>query len=59
MPVRDAGLHAQVLEDFRGIVHFYMDVGRGETQSPAYLQLQRSISEVQNVIRDLKETNEE
>lgn len=59
MPVRDAELHAQVLEDFRGIVKFYMDVGRGETQSPAYLQLQRSISEVQKVIRDLKETSEE
>lgn len=59
MPVRDAALHEQVLEDFRGIVQFYMDTGRGETHSPAYLQLQRTISKVQDVIRDLKGSSEE
>ncbi|MDO8261785.1 MAG: hypothetical protein Q7T21_01015 [Gallionella sp.] len=59
MPVRDAALHEQVLEDFRGIVHFYMEIGRDETHSPAYLQLQRTISEVQDVIRDLRGSSEE
>ncbi|MFZ3127306.1 MAG: site-specific integrase [Rhodoferax sp.] len=59
MPVRDLALHEQVLDEFRGIVHFYQDIGRGETHSPAYLQLQRTISEVQGVIRELRGANEE
>lgn len=54
MPVRDVALHEQVLKDFRGIVLFYKDIGHGETASPAYLQLQRTISEVQGVISELK-----
>lgn len=53
MPVRDLALHEQVLKDFRNIVLFYKDVGHGEVASPAYLQLQRTISEVQGVIREL------
>jgi len=54
MPVRDLALHEQVLKDFRSIVLFYKDVGHGEVASPAYLQLQRTISEVQGVIRELE-----
>ena len=54
MPVRDRALHEQVLKDFRSIVLFYRDVGHGEVASPAYLQLQRTISEVQGVIRELE-----
>ena len=57
MPVTDLALHEQVLKDFRGIVHFYKDVGRSESHSPAYLQLQRTISEVQGVIRELRIQN--
>ncbi|WP_271009428.1 tyrosine-type recombinase/integrase [Paucibacter sp. B51] len=53
MPVRDLALHEQVLQDFRSIVLFYKDVGHGEVASPAFLQLQRTISEVQGVIRAL------
>lgn len=58
MPVRDLALHEQVLADFRRIVHFYKDVGRGETHSPAYLQMQRTVSEVQGVIRELRGVDE-
>lgn len=56
MPVRDLALHEQVLKEFRSIVLFYKDVGHGEVASPAYLQLQRTISEVQGVIRELEGT---
>ncbi|HEY4084114.1 MAG TPA: site-specific integrase [Burkholderiaceae bacterium] len=54
MPVRDLTLHEQVLKDFRSIVLFYKDIGHGEVASPAYLQLQRTISEVQGVIQELE-----
>jgi hypothetical protein len=47
-------MHEKVLGEFRGIVHLYKDVSRGEAQSPAYLQLQRTINEVMGVIQDLK-----
>lgn len=59
MAVNDLSLHEHVLNEFRGIVHMYKDVGRGETHSPAYLQLQRTISEVQRVIRELRGPNDE
>jgi integrase len=53
MPVRTVSVHQQVLKEFRSVVLFYKDSGHGEMQSPAYLQLQRTISEVQNVIHQL------
>lgn len=58
MPVRDLALHELVLDEFRGIVHFYKNASRGEEHSPAYLQLQRTISEVQSVIHELKGVHE-
>lgn len=54
MPVRDLPLHKQVLAEFRGVVNQFKDVGRGETSSPAFLQLRRTISEIQDVIHDLE-----
>jgi hypothetical protein len=53
MPVRDVHLHEQVLQDFRSVVHLYRDADRGQMNSPAYLQLQQTIDEVQQVIRQL------
>jgi integrase len=58
MPVRDLALHEQVLKDFRSVVLLYKGTGHGETSSPAYLQLQRTISEVQGVILKLKGAND-
>lgn len=58
MPVRDLLLHEQVLKEFRGIVLFYKNIGHGETASPAYLQLQRTLSEVQAVISELKASHD-
>lgn len=55
MPVRDMSLHEQVLKDFRSIVLFFKEGGHGDMNSPAYLQLQRTIAEVQAVIEELQE----
>lgn len=53
MPVRDVNLHEKVLNDFRGIVLFFKEGGHGDMNSPAYLQLQRTIAEVQAVIGEI------
>jgi integrase len=57
MPVNEAGIHKQVLADFRGVVKYFHDVSRGETESPAYLQLRRTIAEVTAVIDELENPN--
>ena len=59
MPVRDQALHERVLSDFRGVVRIFLDAARGDASSPAYLQLQRTISEVQGVILQLKGAGDE
>jgi integrase len=55
MPVNDKLLHEQVLADMRQVVLFFDQSSRGDTRSPAYLQLQRTIAEVQAVIAELEE----
>ncbi len=54
MPVRDVALHEQVLKDFRGVVNEFRQASAGDQESPAYLQLRRTISEVQGVINQLE-----
>lgn len=54
MPVRDVALHEQVLKDFRGVVNEFRVAGAGDQESPAYLQLRRTIAEVQGVINQLE-----
>lgn len=54
MPVHDPQVHQQVLDDFRSVVVQFRDVGYGDMASPAYLQLQRTIAEVQAVIQELE-----
>ena len=54
MPVRDIPLHEQVLKDFRGVVNDFKVAGAGDQESPAYLQLRRTITEVQSVINQLE-----
>jgi hypothetical protein len=53
MPVHDKQLHEKVLADMREIVLFFDGSSRGDIQSPAYLQLQRTIAEIQTVIAEL------
>lgn len=54
MPLHDAGIHKGVLEDLRGVVAFFNEASKGEVSSPTYLQLQRTISGVQQVIAEIE-----
>jgi integrase len=58
-PVSDLELHKQVLAEMRSVVTTFKDVSRGETTSPAYLQLRQTISEIQAVIVDLEDGTHE
>lgn len=57
MPVRDIAIHQQVLKDFRSVVNEFRTAGVGDQESPAYLQLRRTIAEVQGVINQLEATD--
>jgi integrase len=57
MPVSDLAIHNQVLSDFRTVVKLFYESSRGESESPAYLQLKRTISEVNSVIQELESAN--
>ncbi|WP_434627100.1 tyrosine-type recombinase/integrase [Chromobacterium sp. CV08] len=54
MPVHEIRIHEQVLSDFRGIVLFFHESSRGDKNSPAYLQLQHTISSVEAIIEELR-----
>jgi hypothetical protein len=54
MPIHDLPMHEKVLSDFRGVARFFHDASRGDSVSPAYLQLERTISEVQAVVNELE-----
>lgn len=57
MPIHDLPMHAKVLSDFRGVARFFHDASRGDSVSPAYLQLERTISEVQAVVNELENSS--
>jgi hypothetical protein len=54
MPLHDKAIHESVLASMREVVVFFVRSSRGETRSPAYLQLQRTIAEIQTVIDELE-----
>jgi len=54
MPIHDVQMHLKVLTDFRGVARFFHDTSRGDAVSPAYLQLERAIAEVQAVVAELE-----
>lgn len=56
MPVTDKALHERVLSNMRDVVLFFDRSSRTDTRSPAYLQLQRTIVEIQAVIAELEES---
>jgi hypothetical protein len=57
MPVHDKAVHERVLSDFRGVVNLFRQSSRGDANSPAYLQLQRTINDVQVVIEEIEGGN--
>lgn len=54
MPVTDNGLHSKVLGDMREIVLFFERSSRADLKSPTYMQLQRTISEIQTVMDEIE-----
>jgi integrase len=54
MPVHDKAVHERVLGDFRSVVTLFQQSSRGDVNSPAYLQLQRTINDVKVVIEELE-----
>lgn len=55
MRVNDRVTHERVLHDMREVVLFFDSSSRGDSKSPAYMQLQRTIGEIQSVIAELEE----
>ncbi|HKT97098.1 MAG TPA: tyrosine-type recombinase/integrase [Paraburkholderia sp.] len=55
MPLHDRALHEGVLASMREVVVFFEQSSRGDTRSPTYLQLQRTIVEIQTVIDELED----
>ncbi len=54
MPLHDAEMHRKVLADFRGVVKFFSEASKGDFNSPAYVQLKRTISSVQSIIAEIE-----
>ena len=54
MPLQDSEVHKKVLEDFRGVVSFFADSSRADSHSPAFLQLQKTIANVQSLIAEIE-----
>ena len=54
MPLHDKAMHERVLAEMREVVIFFDQSSRGDTRSPTYLQLQRTIAEIQAVIVELE-----
>ncbi|WP_245763552.1 site-specific integrase [Paraburkholderia diazotrophica] len=57
MPLHDRAMHESVLASMREVVLFFAQSSRGDTRSPTYLQLQRTIAEIQAVIDELEIEN--
>jgi hypothetical protein len=54
MPLHSTEIHREVLADLRSIVDFFAKQGREESETPAFLQLQRTISNVQSIIAEIE-----
>ncbi|MFA7349531.1 MAG: tyrosine-type recombinase/integrase [Methylotenera sp.] len=59
MPINDGDIHLNVLKDMRTVVNFFEATSKGEANSPTYLQLKRTISNIQSIIEELKEAHHE
>lgn len=55
MAVAEVDVHREVLKKLRPVVRFFYDESRGEANSPAYIQLRRTLESVQAVIYKLDE----
>ena len=53
MAVRDPAVHRRVAADLRPVVRRFEAAGRGDTESPAYTQLRRTLEEAERVAADV------
>jgi integrase len=49
LPIADEAVHRDVLNKLRSVVRYFYDESRGDTQSPAYVQLQRTLEAIQGI----------
>ncbi len=54
IPLDEADLHRQVLQDLRGVVRFFHDESRADRQSPAFAQIRTTLAAIQRVITDIE-----
>lgn len=54
MPLHDSEVHKKVLKEFRGVVSFFAESSRGDSNSPAFLQLQKTITTLQSIITEIE-----
>jgi site-specific recombinase XerD len=55
MPIRDAGVHREVVDSLRPIVIEFAQASRGNEESPAYTQLRRTLTAALQVAKDIAE----
>lgn len=53
MPIQSLPMHLKVLGDLREVARFFHESSRGDAVSPVYLQLERTIAEVQAVVVEI------
>lgn len=49
MPINDASIHERVVESLRPVVLEFADASRGNGESPAYVQLRRTLASAQQI----------
>lgn len=54
LAVSEVDVHRNVLKDMRAIVRQFFDESRGDSQSPAYLQLRNTMNAIQSVVVQLE-----
>ncbi len=59
MPVRSQAIHSQVLSNFRSVVKAFEQSSRGESSSPAFMQLSRTLDAIETVIEELESPRNE
>lgn len=59
MPINDPDIHRKALDEFRSVVTIFSGTSRGDLNSPAYLQLRRTISCIQGIISEIEGVSHE
>jgi hypothetical protein len=54
MPHQDPQIHNAVLNDMRQVVQSFIDTGRSDDNSPAFLQLRHTINNIESIISELQ-----